>query len=280
MSAEILQKPKEDARREVNWLYSLIPKKIRRFVIWVCLLLFFFTLFTSSYQAFAFWKNLPSDSKKLSCDDKRATFSSSFLDDESCKWLGLDGIIFLQDEKNIVRPKISENFLGGRDIFFPVPIPSSFQMTTRFIPLNPEKINIAINYGYVWRIIIGDGDYNRVIMQRNQAPDKQNLGKYDWTDIPEINDKKWIRPNHRLDPNKEVAVNIVSRPREGTSVVHINVTVSGYIDGTIQKKDFDFDYNVETSGPAVFTLEKVGIGLLDPFNEGIETKLINFELHK
>lgn len=216
------------------------------------------------------------------CDSGAQQFESVFQDQEHCKWIGMDGLdVTKRDFFKLVKPKITDNFLGGRDIFFPVVLSPNFQTTFSFIPQNSKKINVAINYGYLWRVIVGSGDYNQVVMQKNAQYSRQDLGTDDWVIIPEKNGGKWIKRNGQLDPQKRVTIHVSSRARQDSSVISVKVTVTGFIDGQSHTQEFDFDYDVDTPDLAVRIREKIGIGLLDPYGDGeVETELHEFILNK
>lgn len=281
MPTEVLQAPKRDLKCIVTKVYAFIVK--RKLILWT--LIVFVGLLALPFllpyinKIYAFYFPL-SGSNSTTCDSEGSSFESFFDSYEPCKWRGLDEMIASENDMNTFHPKITPNFLGGRNIFFPIEMSPGFHVVHRFVPQDSEKVNVATNYGYVWRLIVGNGDYNQIVMQRNKYPDKENLGKHDWVDVPENDNNKWIKRNGRLDSNKEITVDIVSRPRVDSSIIHVSATISGYINGELQKKDFDFDYNVETPGSANSLMERIGIGLLDPFNEGIETKLIDFSLQR
>lgn len=281
MSADIFQKPKEDGAVFYGRLWRRLPKWMHTFIFLVIGSAICLVFAASVYAAGEFLLSKHETDSVSGCDSAEILFFSTFTKSgESCEWLGLDGLMRSQLEKNTFRPKISENFLGGRDIFFPIEMSPDFHAVLRFVPQNPEKVNVAINYGHAWRLIVGNGDYNQVVMQRNENPDKEDLGKHDWIDVPENDNNKWVQRNGRFDSRKEITVDIVSRSREGSRVIHVDATISGYIGGMFQKKYVDFDYDVETPGPAASLIEYVGVGFLDPYNEGIETKLIDFSLQR
>ncbi len=225
--------------------------------------------------------NVDRGTSVLNCSpDKIGT--SSFDEDEKCvSWrsnFGLDALVFLDDENNIVRPKLTENFSAGREVFLERKFASDDQISLDIIPQDEKKINVSVNYGFLWRVIVGDGDYNKVTLQYNSKYPKENLSTDDWVTVSEPSGKDWIFPNRGFEPRKKVSIVVRSRAIGGSSNIDIDVVVNGFLRGEDVAKDYNFHYIVPTIRKADELSEQVGFGLLDPYQENISTRLLHFEV--
>ncbi|MDP1833321.1 MAG: hypothetical protein Q8L11_00100 [Candidatus Moranbacteria bacterium] len=207
-------------------------------------------------------------------------FKNDFLEDGIKKWDGYENLVVVDKKNKIFKPNVTSNFLGGRDIFFPESWSPKFNVRLAFTPQNDRKINLALNYGYLFRFIVGNGDYNQVQLQYNSRFPNQNLGKNDWKEIGEVDQKKWIERNRGLDPKKQIEINMSSWAEQDGNKIMIKVIVTGLLSGESERRDFDFSYRLETKEKGNGYNEKIGIGLLDPTEEGIAIQLNEFELHK
>ena len=205
---------------------------------------------------------------------------SDFSRDNIKKWKGNENLIAIDEKNSIYKPKITSNFLGGRDIFFPESSNPNFNVKLRFTPKNEEKINLALNYGYLFRFIIGNGDYNQVQMQYNSRYPEKNLKKDDWVEVEEVNQEKWIKRNGRLEPKKQIELTVHSQAKYNSNKIFITISIVGLVEGESEKGERDFNYEIETGEKSEDFNEMLGIGLLDPSEEGIETELEEFKLNK
>lgn len=278
--SQITDPIEKDISKGVSHIWGKLPRGIKYPLGAIICFLVVVALFAGGYNqvVLAFSTIFPNTetTEKIEGNEYSTAFSKKDLE----QWFGQEYLHISGSEHNIVQPQISNNFLGGREVFSPMKVTPAFITSLSFVPQNRDKINLSINYGYIWRLIIGNGDYNQIVMQKNIHPNKQNLSKDDWINIPEKNGGMWFQRNGRLDPNKEIEVDIVAKPRKESSIIHINVTVSAYINGEIKKQDFDFDYNVDTSGEVDSMSERIGIGFLDPYHEDIQTKLLEFHVQE
>jgi len=207
-------------------------------------------------------------------------FKNNFDEKEIKEWEGYENIETANIENKIFKPKITENFLGGRDIFFPEPWNPHFHVSLSFVPQNEEMINVALNYGYLFRVIVGNGDYNQVQMQYNSRYPNKNLKKSDWKEIGETNQEKWIKRNGRLETKKKIIFSITSRPEYNSNKIFVDVVISGILRDLSKREDFTFSYEINTDRNSLEYNEFIGIGLLDPLEDGVETQLDNFEFYK
>lgn len=221
------------------------------------------------------------ESPLLKCDQNRIKVSSFKGDEECILWgnnSGLDALFFVDDEHNIVRPKLTENFSTGREVFLEKKFGSDNQISLEVIPQSGEKVNVSINYGFQWRVIVGDGDYNRVKFQVNSKYPKENLSTDDWITVSELSGKSWIFPNRGLEPRKKISIIVRSQAKEGSNMVDVDVTVKGLLKGGDRSEDFNFHYSVPMAQKASESFERIGFGLLDPYRENIATMLQYFEV--
>jgi hypothetical protein len=225
------------------------------------------------------------DQDKLSGEprcSKEKVIVESFNEDEECvSWknnFGLDALVFLDDEHNIARPKLTENFSVGRELFLERKFGSDNRVFLEFTPQNEEKVNVSVNYGFQWRVIVGNGDYNKITLQYNSKYPKENLSTKDWIVVPEMNGKNWIFPNKGLEPQREISTLISSRAEEGTNTIRVNVVVTGFLKEESMSRDFEFNYKVPITKKSSDSFEQVGFGLLDPHQENIVTRLYRFEV--
>jgi len=253
--------------------------------LWLLLIGFLFGL-SPADMARALWKYdsvsiVNYEPSFLKCDQNRIKVSSFKEDEECVSWrnsFGLDALIFLDDENTIVRPNLTGNFSTGREVFLEKKFGSDNQISLEAIPQSGEKVNVSINYGSQWRVIIGDGDYNRVRLQVNSKYPKENLSTDDWVTVPELSGKNWIFPNRGLEPRKKISIIVRSQAKEGSNIVDVDVTVKGLLKGGDRSEDFNFHYSVSMTQKANESFERIGFGLLDPHQENIATMLQYFEV--
>lgn len=225
--------------------------------------------------------NVDHGTSVLNCSpDKIGT--ASFDGGEKCvSWksnFGLDALVFLDDENNIVRPKLTENFSVGREVFLERKFSSDNQISLDIVPQDEKKVNVSVNYGFLWRVIVGDGDYNKVTLQYNSKFPKENLSTDDWVTVSESNGNGWIFPNRGLEPRKKISIVVRSQAVEGSSKISVDVVVNGFLMGEDVSKGYNFHYSVPTIQKADELSTQVGFGLLDPHQENISTRLLRFEV--
>jgi len=209
----------------------------------------------------------------------KKTLTSDFdFEKDYSKWNSFDNLIFINDERKIVRPKLTENFSASRTIFFNQAVNPDFKATFKFKPLDEEEISIGISYGYIFRVLVGDGDYNKVLLQKNIKPFKTNLATNDWREVKEETEKKWIASNQGLEPGKDVEIILFSRPEEGTSLIHINLILKGFLKGETKMDEFDFNYTVDVGSNSSKLNKMIGVEFLDTKEKNIKTQLNYFEL--
>jgi len=208
-------------------------------------------------------------------DEKNKIFFSNFGKDEN-KWEGL-GDRFERKEynENIFKPILTENFPEGREIFSYEKFSPNFKLSFDFLPLNEKKINLSIGYGYLWRIIIGSGDYNQIQIQINSRYPYPAKKSDDW----KTECKSWIKRNVGLKPINQMAIILNSQPDKSNPN---NILLNGTIKG-ILKNDSQETVPIETCKlplpkPNDVLNEEISIGILDSREEGIEIKFNEFKL--
>ncbi len=279
----------EDLQEVKNYWYSKIPKKIRHLTTGIIagIVLFSFSLlFVLEIGLINISWGKSSDSyeessKTEKCSEDKVSIENFGRNEECVSWrnnFGLDALVFLDDEKNIVRPSLTENFSTGREVFLEKKFGSDNQTSLEIIPQSEEKVNASINYGFQWRVIVGDGDYNRVRLQFNSKYPKENLSTNDWVTVPELSGKNWIFPNRGLEPRKKISIIVRSQAKEGSNIVDVDVAVKGFLKGGDRSEDFNFHYSVSMTQKASESFERIGFGLLDPHQENIATMLQYFEV--
>lgn len=257
--------------------------------------IFFFVLFNVIFPAYvwpcllkihfvnAFSQNFieRKEGSLKQCDENQ--FISYFNKDEKCiNWIRLnDNFIFEDSKENIVRPRLTNNFSAGRSIFLDKSstIPN-FETSLNFVPMSDNKVNVAINYGKLWRVIIGNGDYNQIVLQKNKSFPKENLNSGDWENIREKSGKKWIRPNSGLEPKNAIEVIIRSRPVPETNIIDVNLLIYGFLKDENKKERFEYNYELKVNNVSSSYSEMIGVELLDPNHENIQTQLKEFKLNK
>lgn len=269
--------PWEDIKKAINYVYKKSSRKVKFFSFLILIAFGYMRWLGPEYLLKSVQAMLGGTYSVNDCK-KEKEHASYFNGGECTKWIGTENLIFVEKKNNVVKPNITQNFLGGRDIFFNEDVGLNFETSLKFIPQNEAKINLAINYGYLFRLIIGNGDYNQIQMQYNSRYPHENLKTEDWENVEENNQKKWIRPNSRLAVKNPIEVSITSRPKLEQNKIGVKVVITGFLQNSSEKENFNFEYEIKTNKNSNEFKEKIGIGFLDPLKEGIETQLEEFKL--
>jgi len=194
-------------------------------------------------------------------------------------WIGIEN--FEIEQGNIFKPVLSEKFPEGREMFCNQKMGMDFSLPIKFTPLNENKINISINYGYLWRIIMGNNDYKQIQIQLNDKYLSEDKEKAEWKDVK--GGRFWINRPRGLMSLKQVKATIVSKLSD---IKNKKVNVSVYISGVSAYDETDYEltppFSVDLSLPKDkkdFS-EKIGIGILDTKKEGVKIQLEEFKLQE
>lgn len=185
------------------------------------------------------------------------------------RWVGREDGFFALDDVYI--PNITKNFSEGREMFCRNEIGTNFIATLKFTPLDEKEINVSINYGYVWRIIIGNGDYNQIQAQSNTKYSEQNLKGSDWLIQ---GSKDWIRRNgYGLKNKNQIEVILTSRAwKDNPRKAHIDLEVRGNPADLKDKLPKFFKFDVDLPKDAVDLNEYLGVGIIAPGKKEIKVK--------
>lgn len=287
----------EKAKRSVNRITIRMPKFLTIVVI-ISILLFAIYLFIinvlsgtgEAIDGAGKVKSAMTESKTeetASCleDNGKNNSNKEFSNEcdlkNSNNWLGIEN--FKIEQENIFKPILSENFLEGRELFCNKEVGINFQVYFKFTPLNNKKVNTSINYGNLWRIIIGNGDYRQIRVQKNEEYPLKNNKQVDWVDIKD--GKKWLRLNSRLselESLRQVEVEIISKiSKENAIQENITLKIAGISKNEEILKDFD-EYSFKISLPKDCNdlKEKIGVGILGTEKDEIKVQFEEFKIEE
>lgn len=206
----------------------------------------------------------------------KSEIECNFQENDKCEWIGKNRFEMSGDKEDIFKPILTKEFPEGREMFLDKNISSDFIAYLNFVPQNDKEISLTLNYGNYWRVIIGDGDYNKVMIQRHQ---KANNPETKWIDVKSESGNKWIRRNIGLSAGMPMEIKIVSSSGLNAAVLNFKLQISGYLKNkTIKEPVFEEDYRVVVDKLGDECMDKLGIGILDTKNSGVSVKLERFGL--
>lgn len=196
------------------------------------------------------------------------TIECAFNDNE--KWIGKDQFLSQEDTYS---PNITENFSEGREMFCNEKIGSDFDASLIFTPLDEKEISVSINYGYIWRVIIGNGDYNQIQAQLNSRWPEQDLSGKDW----ETQGKDWMSNKILyLKKRTQVQIKILSRVSEvDKRKVHLYITIIGTPVKLQGKREESFDFYIQLPGDSDKISAYLGVGIISSKQKEIKVKFDN-----
>ncbi len=188
----------------------------------------------------------------------------NFQEDDKCEWDGKNRFEISGEKQNIFKPKWSKDFPVGREMFLNRSVTSDFVAYLKFTPQNNNEISLTLNYGNYWRVIVGSGDYNQVIVQRRK---EINDPGSEWINVKSKSGNRWIKRNSSLSARTPIKVQIASIPGLDSASLNINLQISGYLKKEIDEKSvFSEDYIIVVDRPGGECEGQLGIGILNVNN--------------
>jgi len=183
-------------------------------------------------------------------------------------WKGWSGFLSSQQDPRLLGAMVDSKYDNPNLWFQPLEPAVNFDAELTIIPQKDNKINLVITYGKIWRCIFGEANYKTITCEEDPSGRKIRRSQYlSSLGKPQIKAKTELLIKIKSILNSQNKIDLLFQLKYA---------------GEDKQEAVDISFpsiSFPVPDPALFTAP-IGVGIIDPYDEGIRILFEYFKIHK